>query len=267
MNALTVWNLIVTKQLSASNRLWKDALIVFAIVTTLIAFSHFVDPSESDQNYGGFVFALIIFSVFAIGGHAFKEFKQEKVAIQWLTLPASTEEKWVANFLATFFLLPIGFLAVLTLSTFAANVVLFLFNWGGVSAPVFNPISNEGWAALKGYWIAHPLLFFGAIYFKKRPMLKTFGSVAALMLLLVIYIGTISNWLLHDAFVYLEGLDLETQNEEEILAVMKEYIGMHSATAIERYFSVLKTLSNVLFWLYFPFFWALSYLRLRELEL
>ncbi|EAR08849.1 hypothetical protein [Reinekea blandensis] len=260
MNALTIWRLIQTKQSTSPNRLWKDTGLALAILTALMFLGQFGDPTNDHQTFGAFGFAMIIMAIIELGGHTFSEFKRERFAFQWLTLPASVTEKWLANFVTSFLLVPLIFLVVLSVSTMIANLLILLSGWTQ-PMPIFNPISAEGWTSLKAYWIVHPLLFFGTTYFRKRPVLKTLGASAILLIALALYAAWLANLLFGDAFPQIEQMGEQAASEEEFLRMMTLHFDLSNL------FATLRVIGDIACYLYFLFFWGLSYLRFTEWEL
>ena len=194
MNTLTIVNLIIAKQTSSPSRLWKDLGLTLAILTTLMIIGQFSEPMKNHGDFAIFAFAMLIVATFELGSRTFTEFKKEKIAYQWLTLPASTLEKWLSNFITSLLLVPVVFLLTLTVATLTTNLFLLLFGWGQ-PMPIFNPLSQEGLFLIKVYMGVHPLMFFAAIYFKKKPILKVSGALSLLLLLFVLYIGYAANLL------------------------------------------------------------------------
>jgi hypothetical protein len=175
-------------------------------------------------------------------------------------VPASTFEKWLANFFYSVLIVPVGFILVLATASMLSYVLIHTLGFG--QASLFNPFSTEGWKLLKFYWWLHPILFFSAIYFKKRPVLKINGVISLLIIAMLLYIAFITH-LLPDHTA--TDLDLETY-----------YEGMDERAAFISFSLSIKDLADktglltfikVLAWTYFPYFWGLSYLRFKELEL
>ena len=264
MNASTVYHLIAAKQASSPNRLWKDVGLVLAILTVLMIIGQFSEPMQSHRDFTVFAFAMFIIAAREMGGHTFTEFKNEKIAYQWLTLPATTGEKWLSNFITSLVLVPVAFLCVLTLATLTTNLFLLLFGWGQ-AMPIFNPLSHEGVFLMKAYIGFHPLLFFGAIYFKKRPILKVTGALSLLLLALALYIGFVADFLfsgIEDQFSHMEA----DWTENSVLTIGNSFKISENGVEFD-HMGALKMVAYVLHIGYFAFFWGLSYLRLKELEL
>ena len=264
MNTLTIYQLIAAKQASSTNRLWKDVGLALAILTVLMVIGQFADPMTSHHEFSVFGFAMFIIAVREMGSQTFSELKKEKVAYQWLTLPATTTEKWLSNFVTSLVLVPVVFLLVLTLATLTTNLFLFVFGWGQ-PMPIFNPLSGAGLLLLKVYIGFHPIMFFAAIYFKKRPILKVFGALSLLFLVFAMYLGFVGDLLfsgIEDQVKHMEG----TWTETSVLTI-GDWLRITEDGPEFSNLGTLKFIANVVNVSYFIFFWGLSYLRLKELEL
>lgn len=265
MNALTIFQLIRAKQLSSPNRIWRDVGLALAIITLLLLVGHLNNPIVDHTAYAVFGLAMFFVAIIELGSHTFSEFKNERQAALWFTLPASTLEKWSSNFVTSFLIVPVAFLFVLMVATLLTNLLVALFGWS-MGMPVFNPFSIEGFQLLKGYWLIHPLLFFGAVYFKKRPTLKTFGSLSIYLIILALFMAWLSDLLFSDLFINFD-VDEENYTEEEMLSIFGDYIQLAADGVSIELKGWLRWLGNIAFYGYFLFFWGLSYLRLKELEL
>ena len=264
MNATTIYNLILAKQNSSPNRIWKDVGLALAILTVLLVISQFAEQTHNHSEYPRFALAMLVIAVIELGGRTFSEFKHEKIAYQWLTLPATTTEKWLANFVTSLILVPVGFMLVLTVATMLANLFLTLFGWGQ-SMPLFNPISAEGLFLFKFYACLHPLLFFGAIYFKKRSALKTFGSLSVFLMGFAFYVAFNVDFLFSGVF---EQMEMHDHNWTEDTVVTFGNSLRITADGVEfEHMGLLKFMAYLVTYGYFLFFWGLSYLRLKEIEL
>lgn len=264
MNTLTIYQLIAAKQSSSATRLWKDIGLTLAILTLLLVSIQFIEPITSNHQYAGFALAMFIVAVIEMGSHSFSEFKKAKVAYQWLTLPATTTEKWMSNFVTSLIIVPVIFLLVLTVATLLTNVFLFVFGWGQL-LPIFNPFSATGVLLLKVYIGFHPLMFFAAIYFKKRPILKAFGALSVIFLALVMYFGFIGNLLfsgIEDQIPHMQG-----EWTENSVVTIGNWLRITEDGPVFENVGMLKFIANIINVSYFIFFWGLSYLRLKELEL
>jgi hypothetical protein len=265
MNTMTIYQLIKAKQLSSPNRLWRDAGWALAILTVLMIFGQVIEPTSSHDEYVSFAFAMFVIAVIEMGSHTFNEFKHPRSSVQWFTLPATTLEKWTSNFITSLLIVPVAFLFVLTVATLLANLFIGLFGWG-IGMPIFNPFSAEGLTLLKFFWCIHPIMFFGAIYFKKRPMLKIFGSLSILLLALALFTGFVGDLLFNDVFnnnnFHNEGMDENNFSFHfgENIHISQDGIELVNGGLL-KFFAYAASIA------YFIFFWSLSYLRLKEMEL
>ncbi len=264
MNTVTIYQLILAKQSLSTNRLWKDVGLTLAILILFLVVAQLIDPIIDNQQYAGFAIGMFIIAVLEMGGHSFSEFKKEKVAYQWLTLPATVTDKWLSNFLTSLVIVPIIFLLVLVAATLLTNLFLFVTGWSQL-LPVFNPLSETGWFLLRVYLTVHPLMFFAAIYFNKRPILKAFAALSILMLIFLVYLGFLVD-LLFSGLEYSFPSVFDDWAENSVLTIgalvriTEEGLEFSSNGAF-------KYLINIVTLSYFIFFWGLSYLRLKEMEL
>ena len=264
MNTTTIFNLISAKQNSSPHRIWKDVGLSLAILTVLLVIGQFAEPTTSHMEYTSFAIAMLVIAIIELGGRAFSEFKNEKVAYQWLTLPASTTEKWLSNFITSLVLVPVAFLFVLTAATITSNLFIGIFGWGQMM-PIFNPFSAEGLFLLKFYASLHPLLFFGAIYFKKRPILKTFGALAVFLMVFAFYVAFAVDTLFSGVFEQM-AINEHSWHDDSVL-IFGNSLRITAEGVQFEHMGLLKVLAYTCSTLYFLFFWGLSYLRLKELEL
>jgi|GEM_PF-6304843 len=169
----------------------------------------------------------------------FPQVKDAMNSIHFLTMPSQQWEKWLAEFIHTLFIIPaIALLPILL----AVYVVKFLFDTDGSLSLSMDTIIRS----VKLYWMFHPLMFFGAIYFRQSVVVKTFGSIALLAIASLIFVSTI----------------------------IKLSPGLDNATNINLFldkkavFEILKdsNFHNLIEIAYYAFFWTMSYLSLKEVE-
>lgn len=257
MNMHRVMNYIFIKHAQEPHRVLRNAGLVFAVMCAVIFLVSGADkfnlPDGLNSIYGIGVFIL---AVVVLGRYTFNEFKNPLTAVGWLTLPASTEEKWLANFITSFLLAPLMYIFLLTLGTAFIKMLLLIPGWNA-QFEVFNPVSRESWELLTDYWIIHPILFFGAIYFKKNIILKTWGSVFVLLSFLVAYTAFLG-WII---FPELTTHSSNWNGEEFYMEFLDD--DHHGGFSPGNWLSPVKT---ILFYGSFLYFWGLSYLRLREVD-
>jgi hypothetical protein len=156
------------------------------------------------------------------------------------------------------------FIVVFSVSALLAKILISILGWP-VQVNLFNPVSAEAWTLLKGYWFIHPLYFFGAIYFNNRVVMKT---TATLFLLAI-------SWLIFSA--YMADLIISSSIESSLPLFESQF--NHSPPyyfgplIIEeesiRFTSPLlsSAVQTVITAGYFAYFWGLSLLRFKEIEL
>jgi len=258
VNLVRVATYIRLKHATESSRLIRLISLFFAGLCALMFLLSSVNKdSLSEDITGVYGLGILIVAVVILGRHTFNEFKNPLESVGWLTLPASTEEKWLANFLVSFLIAPVVYILAVTLGSIVVKILFISLGWN-TAFEIYNPISASGLDLLTGYWIIHPVLFFGAIYFNKSVIMKTSAMMAIVIFGLLIYTFFVGWLLLPDVItddfnMYNGELQLEWDMEEDSGWV-------HLAPTWSKF--VLKTL----FYGSFLYFWVLSYLRLREVD-
>ncbi|MFQ3230801.1 hypothetical protein [Reinekea sp.] len=265
MNAMTVYQLILAKQSQQPFRLARDVSLAMIISIMVIIFATAVSDSKISSLFPIFTVAMLIVAIGEIGSHTFNEYKEKGNAYVWLMLPATTLEKWLSNFVMSFFIIPVVFILVFSASSLIAKLLIAMLGWP-VEASLFNPISTDGWSLLKGYWLIHPLYFFGAIYFKNRVVMKTTAAMFILIILWFIYTAFIADLLISaQVESSLEFFESQFNHSETYikfgpLIIEEENIRLTSPI-------LGRLLGTAIMIGYFSYFWSLSLLRFRELEL
>lgn len=234
-----VWLLTRAKYWNPTPKSALNLLMIFAIICSLALVPVIV--SDDSTRINAFTIGSFFLGLYVISRTAFVEYKNCQTAPTWITLPASMEEKWLAIFLATAVAVPLLFLISLVFSTLLIDGFIVLFD-SEYQMNLFNPFSEHGLKVLKAYLTFHPLLFFGAIYFRDKVIVKTFGTLA-------LFLIGFSLWTL---------LLLYGAKDNVVSLVINDY--KYDAG---KYFQLLGD-STIIF--YFVFFWAMSYLRFKELE-
>lgn len=240
-----VLNLLKTQHMIRPPVLAKNLGIGFALI--LAAFMLRYLGSEEHQVDGFIVAPMLVAALVFAELFMFKPFKESRATIFYLSIPASITEKWLANLISSFFLLPLLVLA----GCYLANIVAYLLlDIVGAMTILHTP---AWWDALKVYWSLHPLLFFGAIYFRTGILFKTFGLLAVLAIAsAVIFFGA----------VIVASPELAHLNGEIHVGEGHSPLPLSILAFLDSdLFQFLATLA------YFSFFWSLSLLRLREVEI
>ena len=153
----------------------------FMMSLSFVRSTSFGDPfSHSSMDFW------MVFAAFVLVSYLFRYFSKASSSIHYLTIPASTGEKIVANmFLANVHYVVLSFLAIMLGLSIAIAVNMLIH--GDMVITTAKYLSLSYTIPLKV--IAHILFpmfilisvaFFGAVYFKKRALLKTLGSMIAI---------------------------------------------------------------------------------------
>jgi hypothetical protein len=177
------------------NRILQDLIplaIGAAIILGLNLLALFFAPHMAFfNNTQGILWTIVILigsSTLASG--AFKDMQSGKSGTDWLLLPATALEKYLAALLELVIILPLVAIAVCTgLSTLLAG----LQNLAG--GAIWTPLSwNQ--ASFWGCFAVTTLLFLtGSAFFRKQAFLKTLGIMISFSLVLAIFMTT-ATWLL-----------------------------------------------------------------------
>ncbi|MBO7647427.1 MAG: hypothetical protein J6S56_04950 [Bacteroidales bacterium] len=166
---------------------WRRDLLNYFLVLAgcafMMSFRFVSEVSAGIQYINSSMDFWMVFAAFVLVSYLFRHLSKTSSSIHYLTIPASTGEKVVANmFLANVYYVVLSFVAIMLGLSIAIAVVLS-FKQTVVITPgeVF---SNSYIIVLKAIrevlfpmFILISVAFFGAIYFKKRALLKTLGSL------------------------------------------------------------------------------------------
>jgi hypothetical protein len=180
--------------------------------------------------------------------------KQDR-SYAYLTLPASHLEKTLDRLLLSTVVYGVVVLAGYFLFSALAMGIGELI--AGRSYPLFNPFQGWVWDLAAGYIVIHSVFFFGAAYFKSRHFIKTVFGIAAVFLLFAA-IASLTTWIFfNDIFQAMRAGAFDPSQNITIAQA-------------ERFQSLVETVQGVadfiVTWILAPFFWVLTWLRLREAE-
>ncbi len=214
----------------------------YMAIMLFIAFLNFISGNGLSENYFSPLF-IIGFSLtpIAIAGSAFNELRDKKMATLYLTLPASSFEKFLATWLYTLIIGIVGFFVTF----FVANLLGLLIG-KILNQPVilYNFFGQEYFNTfLWIYFIQHSMFFLGATIFKRSPIFYTL-----LWQFIITYGGSIILGLIFKSVVYpdIANWDFSSYNAIKDLE-MKLKIS----------FYVVLSLMTILFW-------AASYFKVKE---
>ncbi|GEM_PF-2304773 len=253
---------------------WKEIafnkiniLIMLASLTFLNLLLSYISqrpyfPRMGWLTAGGFPVIALVYCVI-ITSSSFSELNTADRKIDFLMLPSSIVEKFIVKFIYT----TVGFLLLsyvaLSLSAMIVEIYRYLFPNAGLFKRMFHTYSHFNFGGfLQIYFALHSLFFFGAIYFKKLELGKTFIAFGGLFAALNIYLSLIS------LLPFFENVNtpLEILNIPLQINVNAE-LSIQSLQKITALNSTVKEIVLFALIYFMPvFLWALSFIRLQENE-
>jgi len=135
--------------------------------------------SMNDTDGQSWTFAIIL-AGFILASAAFRGMHDGRGGTDWILLPASGAEKYVAALFSYLFAYPIA----ASIATMALSAILSLIELaaGGPGGNIWNPIAAIGLKGWANYAIAALVLAVGSAAFRKRALIKTIGVIVAFSL-------------------------------------------------------------------------------------
>lgn len=240
----------------------KKNLFIYALTIALVLFVQEVGGAffikmtggiqSSENGYltnftgflflGGFITTSIIFSqdMFSrIGQH------------NWLMLPASRLEKFLAKGLLTAVAYPLALIILLTVVSLVVEAITLLFF--GNPFMMFNPWSRYVDITMLHYVVTQSVFLLGATYFRKTHFVKTVLSLGIIGIILGI-LGTVFVRIIFAPYFtgplgFHFSLDSYVMNEHLTLVKIAKWIGY------------------IFYWALLPLFcWFTAYLRVKEVQ-
>jgi len=237
----------------------KNILIIAGAVTGVLLIINVASGNTADQwdfHSVFFPITLLIGGIIA-ASRSFSVLYNKQKGIEYLLLPASMFEKFVAKLIFS----TVGYI----LMALAGYFIFSLIGSGlsflafGRGHGVFNPFTREVWQMIALYVATSSVVFFGSVYFKKLPLVKTILMLCGIAIGYAVLSAVIFRFLFWGFF---DGFILVN---DEMMNLFRIQAGMSAQfmNFFENLYSVLK----VIFWFIVPaFFWVLTFLRLRETE-
>jgi len=135
--------------------------------------------SMNDADGQSWTFAIML-AGFILASAAFRGMHDGRGGTDWILLPASGAEKYVAALFSYLFAYPIA----ASIATMALSAILSLIELaaGGPGGNIWNPIAAIGLKGWANYAIAALVLAVGSAAFRKRALIKTIGVIVAFSL-------------------------------------------------------------------------------------
>lgn len=224
---------------------WKTDLFQFGILVAIVLFGLLTSNLGGNDNNVPVVVSSIFLMIYP--ERLFRNLHGASSKIHYLSIPASTGEKVLVNML----LANIYMVAVVVLACAVGYGLAYLY-WvmrGFEGAAFLGPHIYSSGALL--IYTMLSFFFFGSIYFRKRTTLYTFG--------VSLLIGLIFS-ILFSLILWVNGMMLVPKG-----AAFHDYVWSldYSVDISEK---VEETLLYVLMGVMIVYFYALSFLRLRETE-
>ncbi|PKN27242.1 MAG: hypothetical protein CVU65_03205 [Deltaproteobacteria bacterium HGW-Deltaproteobacteria-22] len=243
-------------------RFWARPLAIggTALGLLVLVFSFIAAFSRSGDTFHSGAYAWIM----GLGGliftsRAFLELRHPLSTQNYLLIPASFEEKFIARYLLT----SVGYLGV----SYLGYLLLQLLSEGinqlvlGRSNPLFF-VNNLDHLQVMAVYLAFQSLFFaGAVYYRKYSLIKTWLSVMALFFVLTVFGYLVFRLFLHG---YFDGMQA---NENVMMTFARMGITGDLTIAYYPFKIWLTWVGRIWFWGVMPVCaLAFAYFRLRETE-
>ncbi|MFA4839048.1 MAG: hypothetical protein WC703_06200 [Candidatus Neomarinimicrobiota bacterium] len=196
---------------------------------------------------------VIFFGGYLTTSMVFKDIHEKQRNYIYLTLPASTLEKFLSRLLLT----SVGFVAIVLalyylFSWIAAGLSQLLFHQ---SLLAFHPFTRETLTALGVYLVTQSVFLFAAVYFRSHAFFKTLLSIFSFSLIVSIFAMVVVRLVF---WKYFNGLFVPDHFDINLRYMFG------NGESFARFASAV---SKILFWFVMaPYFWIVTYFRLKETE-
>lgn len=204
--------------------------------------------------YSIFYYVTLYTGGFILTENIFKELHHETKGAAWLSLPASTFEKFTCRLVITAVMYPIGIMMLFFLISLISEGIMRNL-WGpGHGLDLFNPFTRMILINTLIYFILQSVFLLGGVYFKTHAIIMTILSLAIYSFIFYMIIGFTGKILFKDFFflwhfVYMSDI-------------------MNSMPGLSFIGSILKWAVYIGFWyLLAPLCWVIGYFRLKEKEI
>ena len=208
---------------------------------------------NSASNFHDIFFRYLLFlGGFLLSSNAFNELDKQHSRMSWLLLPCSIFEKHIVKLLITSLVYAVASLLFYSLLSYTAEGIYYLVY--EARHPFFDPFSQNILYSLGVYLVLQSFFFTGAIYFRRFVFIKTVLSLMTICFILFVLVMLTMRFFFMDSMphgrmsfqFHFDGNSM--QNFQGTLAW------------------VFGTLKFIFWGCIAPFFWWLSYRRLRKIE-
>ncbi|MBN1626975.1 MAG: hypothetical protein JW944_10670 [Deltaproteobacteria bacterium] len=238
-------------------------LIFFGVVTVILLFIStmaIIMPHVNYQAYHSFYMIIVFWGGLVMTERIFKSLHDDVKGPAWLTLPASTLEKFVGRLTLLTVLFPMAVMTFIFLLSLILKASKGLFIGSGLG--VFNPFDKNVLYLTAWYIVVQSPFLLGATYFKRNQGPLTFLAIVGYILLSVLmahvfYIAIYSHF--SNNFY-----DLLNPGGVGMIHWIGSILNNHSQPA----YKIIYWVQKVFFWLIIaPVCWVTGYFRLKEKEI
>ena len=223
---------------------------VFGLFSFILIMSALNNGGNSWDNLQSFYIAGLYIAGFFISGMAFSNFRNKEKTLSYLTLPASTLEKFISEWLLTTFVFIIGYTVIFYVFNFLLLILGNSFSFDVNIINVFNSdllIHN-----LPTYFIIQSIFLAGAATFKKSPFFKTIFASFLFAIFITIYLSVLAYFL---------------KGTFESFSFNNNGMNMSGDTSysFENHW-LIETAKIMYYYISAPAFWLYTYFKLKEKE-
>ena len=147
-----------------------------------------LDVSPEQYSFSNLEFAvtfLYVLGGFILTSRLFHEVHSPSSAFQFLTLPATNFEKFLASWAISSIGYTVIAMFVIVLLSLLIEIIIAIQLGTMNSFSIFNPFGQDNLDTMQGYFYYQCIFFLGAIYFKKNNFLKTLLSIIVFVLIVL----------------------------------------------------------------------------------
>lgn len=164
-------------------------------------------------NAGSTAFIACIMTIL-VGAYAFEGYTKPALRANNILLPSTVQEKYFANLVFAFIILPIYIMIAVTIGTVLRNIIALLLQGGAYHYSLFFGIKElyTDWNidAVLSTLFGMSIFFFGALFFKKNRILMTAVSFFAFFAIFGVIFVSIHYMIYsnnHFSFTYFNNID------------------------------------------------------------
>ena len=218
---------------------WKRDLIVFGIFFLLNILSGYYSKFDSLVNSHGAVWTVMIILL----SRLFKFVENKHRKINYFLTPANIKEKFTANILISHLYFPLLVIIPIVLGFNAGRFISAFYDH---SIFTFYDVELLDYSYILFLFGIQSIFMFGALFFKKRGVLKTFLCLIGLFIIGVIIVFRL--------FIVLDLI--RPNNSDDFVFVLDKLFDN----------TVFASIFQIINYLVILFFWTLSYFRLKRME-